>query len=155
MSDSKVRVRFCPSPTGNPHVGLARTALYNWVFARHHGGDLVFRIEDTDAARDSEESYQLLLDTMRWLGFDWDEGPEVGGPYGPYRQSERHDIYLDVLARLRDAAYTYDCYCTNDEVDARRKAAGSKLQGYDGFCRELTDDPVSYTHLTLPTILRV
>ena len=96
--DSKVRVRFCPSPTGNPHVGLARTALYNWVFARHHGGDLVFRIEDTDAARDSEESYQLLLDTMRWLGFDWDEGPEVGGPYGPYRQSERHDIYLDVLA---------------------------------------------------------
>ena len=103
MSDSKVRVRFCPSPTGNPHVGLARTALYNWVFARHHGGDLVFRIEDTDAARDSEESYQLLLDTMRWLGFDWDEGPEVGGPYGPYRQSERHDIYLDVLARLREA----------------------------------------------------
>src|SRR6187397_2207502 len=143
MSDSKVRVRFCPSPTGNPHVGLARTALYNWVFARHHEGDLVFRIEDTDAARDSEESYQLLLDTMRWLGFDWDEGPEVGGPYGPYRQSERHDIYLDVLARLREAAYTYDCYCTNDEVDARRKAAGSKLQGYDGFCRELTDEQVA------------
>ncbi len=82
MTD-KVRVRFCPSPTGNPHVGLARTALYNWVFARHHGGDFVFRIEDTDAARDSEESYQLLLDTMRWLGFDWDEGPEVGGPHAP------------------------------------------------------------------------
>ena len=131
----RVRVRFCPSPTGNPHVGLARTALYNWVFARHHGGDFVFRIEDTDAARDSEESYQLLLDTMRWLGFDWDEGPEVGGPHGPYRQSERTEIYLDVLARLRETSYTYDCYCTNDEVDARRKASGSKLQGYDGFCR--------------------
>ena len=80
---------------------------------------------------------------MRWLGFDWDEGPEVGGPYAPYRQSERHDIYLDVLARLREAAYTYDCYCTTDEVDARRKAAGSKLQGYDGFCRELTDEQVA------------
>ena len=142
-ANDTVRVRFCPSPTGNPHVGLARTALYNWVFARHHGGDLVFRIEDTDAARDSEESYQLLLDTMRWLGFDWDEGPEVGGPYGPYRQSERHDIYLDVLARLREAGFTYDCYCANDEVDARRKAAGSKLQGYDGFCRELTDEQVA------------
>ena len=143
MSDSKVRVRFCPSPTGNPHVGLARTALFNWVFARHHGGDFVFRIEDTDASRDSEESYEFLLEVMRWLGFDWDEGPEVGGPHGPYRQSERHDIYVDVLARLREAAYTYDCYCTNDEVDARRKAAGSKLQGYDGFCRELTDEQVA------------
>ena len=140
---AEVRVRFCPSPTGNPHVGLARTALFNWVFARHHGGDFVFRIEDTDAARDSEESYQLLLDTMRWLGFDWDEGPEVGGPHAPYRQSERSDIYLDVLARLRETSYTYDCYCTNDEVDARRKASGSKLQGYDGFCRELTDEQVA------------
>ena len=97
----RVRVRFCPSPTGNPHVGLARTALFNWVFARHHGGDLVFRIEDTDASRDSEESYEFLLEAMRWLGFDWDEGPEVGGPYGPYRQSERRDIYR---RRARPAA---------------------------------------------------
>ena len=104
MSDSKVRVRFCPSPTGNPHVGLARTALYNWVFARHHGGDLVFRIEDTDAARDSEESYELLLDTMRWLGFDWDEGPEVGGPLRPRTASPSATTStLDVLARLREA----------------------------------------------------
>ncbi len=138
-----VRVRFCPSPTGNPHVGLARTALFNWVFARHHGGDFVFRIEDTDASRDSEESYEFLLEVMRWLGFDWDEGPEVGGPYGPYRQSERHDVYQDVLARLRDAGRTYDCYCTNDEVDARRKASGSKLQGYDGHCRELSTEQVA------------
>ncbi len=139
----RVRVRFCPSPTGNPHVGLARTALFNWVFARHHGGDFVFRIEDTDAARDSQESYDFLLEVMRWLGFDWDEGPEVGGPYGPYRQSERMDIYADVLGRLRAASYTYDCYCTNDEVEARRKASGSKLMGYDGFCRELTAEQVA------------
>ena len=93
-----VRVRFCPSPTGNPHVGLVRTALFNWAFARHHQGTLVFRIEDTDAARDSEESYEQLLDSMRWLGFDWDEGPEVGGPHAPYRQSQRMDIYEDVAA---------------------------------------------------------
>jgi glutamyl-tRNA synthetase len=137
---SGVRVRFCPSPTGSPHVGLARTALFNWAFARHHGGTFVFRIEDTDAARDSQESYDTLLEVMRWLGFDWDEGPEVGGPHAPYRQSERMDIYADVLGRLRDAGHTYDCYCTNEEVEARRKASGSKLMGYDGFCRELTPE---------------
>ncbi len=87
--DPTVRVRFCPSPTGSPHVGLARTALFNWAFARHHGGTFVFRIEDTDAARDSQESYDTLLEVMRWLGFTWDEGPEIGGPHAPYRQSER------------------------------------------------------------------
>ena len=78
-----VRVRFCPSPTGTPHVGLVRTALFNWAYARHTGGAFVFRIEDTDAARDSEESYAAILDALRWLGLDWDEGPEIGGPYGP------------------------------------------------------------------------
>ena len=140
---SGVRVRFCPSPTGSPHVGLARTALFNWAFARHHGGTFVFRIEDTDAARDSQESYDTLLEVMRWLGFDWDEGPEVGGPHAPYRQSQRGDIYADVLQRLREAGRTYDCYCTNEEVEARRKASGSKLMGYDGFCRELTPDQVA------------
>lgn len=132
-----VRVRFCPSPTGSPHVGFARAALYNWVFARHHGGTFVFRIEDTDKARSTEESYEGMLGAMRWLGLDWDEGPEVGGPYGPYRQSEREDLYREVLAKLADSSYTYDCFCTTEEVDARRKAAGSKVQGYDGFCREL------------------
>jgi glutamyl-tRNA synthetase len=137
-----VRVRFCPSPTGSPHVGLARTALFNWAFARHHGGSFVFRIEDTDAARDSEESYDTLLEVMRWLGLDWDEGPEIGGPHAPYRQSERSDIYADALERLRGSARTYDCYCTNEEVDARRKESGSKLQGYDGFCRELSPEQV-------------
>jgi glutamyl-tRNA synthetase len=141
MSD--VRVRFCPSPTGSPHVGLARTALFNWAFARHHGGTFVFRIEDTDAARDSEESYDTLLEVMRWLDLDWDEGPEVGGPHAPYRQSERTEIYADVLVRLREAGRTYDCYCTNEEVEGRRKASGSTLLGYDGFCRELTPEQLA------------
>ena len=135
-----VRVRMAPSPTGSPHVGLARTALYNWAFARHHGGTFVFRIEDTDAARNTEESYDGLIELMQWLGLDWDEGPLVGGPFGPYRQSERSDIYTDVLARLRESKHTYDCYCTTEEVDARRKESGSKVMGYDGFCRELSEE---------------
>ena len=135
---SNVRVRFCPSPTGSPHVGFARTALYNWAFARHHGGTMVFRIEDTDKERSTEESYDAMLGAMRWLGLDWDEGPEVGGPHGPYRQSERGDLYRDVLEKLAASSYTYDCFCTNDEVEARRKASGSKVMGYDGFCRELS-----------------
>ncbi len=134
---NNVRVRFCPSPTGSPHVGLARTALFNWAFARHHGGTIVFRMEDTDKERSTQESYDAILDLWRWLGLTWDEGIEVGGPHGPYQQSERGEIYRDVLARLRDSAYTYDCFCTNEEVDARRKASGSKAMGYDGFCRDL------------------
>ena len=97
-----VRVRFCPSPTGTPHVGLVRTALFNWAFARHNGGTFVFRIEDTDAARDTEESYDALLDALRWLGLDWDEGPEVGGPHAPYRQSRaRRDLPRRRSPRLR------------------------------------------------------
>ncbi|WP_374775985.1 glutamate--tRNA ligase [Streptomyces sp. NBC_01310] len=140
MVNGPVRVRFCPSPTGNPHVGLVRTALFNWAFARHHGGTFVFRIEDTDAARDSEESYDQLLDSLRWLGFTWDEGPEIGGPHAPYRQSERMDLYADVAQRLRDGGYAYDCYCTTEELDARRAAAraAGKPSGYDGHCRNLT-----------------
>ncbi len=140
---SGVRVRMAPSPTGSPHVGLARTALFNWAFARHHGGTFVFRIEDTDKERNTTESYDSLIDLMQWLGLDWDEGPLVGGPYGPYRQSERSEIYADVLTRLRESSYTYDCYCTGDEPTARRKAAGSKVMGYDGFCRDLTDEQVA------------
>jgi glutamyl-tRNA synthetase len=139
-----VRVRMAPSPTGSPHVGLARTALFNWAFARHHGGTFVFRIEDTDAARNTQESYDSLLDLMQWLGLDWDEGPLKGGPFGPYRQSERSELYADVLARLRSSSYTYDCYCITEEVEARRKASGSKVMGYDGFCREPTDAQVEH-----------
>lgn len=131
---------MAPSPTGSPHVGLVRTALFNWAFARHHGGTFVFRVEDTDKERSTDESYAAILDLFRWLGLDWDEGPEVGGPYAPYRQSERSGIYTDVLVRLRDGGFTYDCYCTPDEVAERRKASGSKVMGYDGFCRSLTDE---------------
>ncbi|MEV7428610.1 glutamate--tRNA ligase [Nocardioides sp. NPDC092400] len=129
---------MAPSPTGSPHVGLARTALYNWAFARRHGGTFVFRIEDTDKERNTQESYDSLIDLMQWLGLSWDEGVVVGGPHGPYRQSERTDIYTDVLARLRESSYTYDCFCTTEEVDARRKESGSKVLGYDGFCRDLS-----------------
>ncbi len=135
-----VRVRFAPSPTGDPHVGLVRTALFNWAYARHTGGTFVFRVEDTDAARDSEESYRALLDALRWLGMDWDEGPEVGGPYGPYRQSERRDIYAEVVDKLRAAGHVYESYSTPEEVEARHRAAGREPKlGYDGFDRELSD----------------
>ena len=149
----KVRVRMAPSPTGSPHVGLARTALYNWAFARHHGGTFVFRIEDTDKERNSDESYDALLEVMGWLGLDWDEGPNVGGEFGPYLQSERGHLYLDALNRLRENGFTYECFCTNDEVEARRKASGSKVMGYDGFCRELTDEQVN-SYVGRPSVTR-
>ncbi|GAB2923006.1 glutamate--tRNA ligase [Rhodococcus aerolatus] len=136
----RVRVRFCPSPTGTPHVGLVRTALFNWAFARHHGGDFVFRIEDTDAARDSEESYAALLDALRWLGLDWDEGPEVGGPHEPYRQSLRRPLHLDVVARLAEAGEAYESFSTPEEVEARHRAAGRDPKlGYDNHDRDLTE----------------
>jgi glutamyl-tRNA synthetase len=139
-----VRVRFCPSPTGLPHVGMVRTALFNWAYARHTGGTFVFRIEDTDAARDSEESYQMLLDAMRWLGLDWDEGVEVGGPHGPYRQSQRQEIYAEVARRLLEAGYAYESFSTPEEVEARHRAAGRDPKlGYDGFDRELTPEQVA------------
>ncbi|GIJ00624.1 glutamyl-tRNA synthetase [Sediminihabitans luteus] len=137
---SPVRVRFCPSPTGTPHVGLIRTALFNWAYARHTGGSFVFRIEDTDAARDSQESYDQLLDALRWLGLDWDEGPEVGGPHAPYRQSERADLYQDVIAKLVAGGFVYESFSTPEESDARNAAAGIKTKGYDNFDRTLTDE---------------
>ncbi|GAA2347614.1 glutamate--tRNA ligase [Saccharopolyspora halophila] len=141
VANRPVRARFCPSPTGTPHVGLIRTALYNWAFARHNKGKLVFRIEDTDAARDSEESYEALLDALRWLGLDWDEGPEAGGEYGPYRQSERRDIYADIARRLLEAGELYEAYSTAAEVEERHKAAGRDPKlGYDNFDRDLTDE---------------
>ena len=140
MNDRPVRVRFCPSPTGTPHVGLIRTALFNWAHARHTNGTFVFRVEDTDAQRDSEESFAALLDALRWLHLDWDEGPEVGGPYAPYRQSQRRDIHLDVVQRLLDAGEAYESFSTPDEVEARHRAAGRDPKlGYDNFDRDLDD----------------
>lgn len=138
--NSQVRVRFCPSPTGTPHVGLIRTALFNWAHARHHGGAFVFRIEDTDATRDTDESYDAILDALRWLGLDWDEGPEVGGPHGPYRQSQRHDLYADALRRLAEAGEVYESYSTAEEIEARHRAAGRDPKlGYDNADRDLTE----------------
>ena len=145
VGTNRVRVRFCPSPTGNPHVGMIRTALFNWAFARHTGGTFVFRIEDTDSARDTEESYNARLDSLRWLGLDWDEGPEVGGEYGPYRQSDRLPVYAEVAKRLREGGFAYHCYCSGSELEERRELAKSqgRTPGYDGKCRDLSDEQVS------------
>jgi len=144
LEPTQVRVRFPPSPTGSLHVGNVRSALFNWAFARHFGGTLVLRIEDTDLARNTPEGYSSVIDSLRWLGIDWDEGPEVGGPYGPYLQSERFDIYEDVARRLRDAGKAYDCYCTQEEVEERREAARAenRTSGYDGHCRSVTREQV-------------
>jgi glutamyl-tRNA synthetase len=140
VTDENVRVRFCPSPTGTPHVGLVRTALFNWAYARHTGGTFVFRIEDTDVQRDSADSYDAILDALRWLGLDWDEGPEIGGPHEPYRQSQRSQIYRDVLDRLVAAGEAYQAYSTAEEVEARHLAAGRNPKlGYDNFDRDLTE----------------
>jgi glutamyl-tRNA synthetase len=140
-----VRVRFAPSPTGDLHVGNIRTALFDWAFARHTGGTFVFRIEDTDRSRVLPEYIDSALDTLRWLGLDWDEGPEAGGPYGPYLQSERMDIYADWVAKFLESGHAYYCYCTQEELAERRAAAraGGGPSGYDGHCRSLTPDEVA------------
>ncbi|WP_280488437.1 glutamate--tRNA ligase [Nocardia farcinica] len=154
---TEVRVRFCPSPTGTPHVGLIRTALFNWAYARHTGGTFVFRIEDTDAARDSEESYHAILDALRWLGLTWDEGPEVGGPYGPYRQSQRRELYLDVVRWLLEAGEAYESFSTPEEVEARHRAAGRDPKlGYDNYDRDLTPEAIeAYRAAGRPAVVRL
>jgi glutamyl-tRNA synthetase len=136
---SDIKVRFCPSPTGTPHVGLVRTALFNWAYARKTGGKFVFRIEDTDAARDSEESYHQIVDALRWLGMDWDEGIDVGGPNEPYRQSQRSEIYQEVVEKLKASGHIYESYLTAEEIEARNEANGRAVQlGYDNSERELS-----------------
>ncbi|WP_104171706.1 glutamate--tRNA ligase [Cryobacterium sp. M23] len=136
-----VRVRFCPSPTGTPHVGLIRTALFNWAYARHTGGTFIFRIEDTDPARDTEESFVQLLDALHWLRLDWDEGVEVGGPHAPYRQSERYDIYRDVIEQLKASGHIYESFATGEEIEVRNVALGRDPKaGYDNFERDLSDE---------------
>ena len=136
-----IRVRFCPSPTGTPHVGLVRTALFNWAYARHTGGTFIFRIEDTDAERDSEESFEMILDGLGWLGLNWDEGVNVGGPNEPYRQSQRTEIYLEIIEKLKASGHVYESYLTGEEIDARNKANGRAVQlGYDNSERDLTEE---------------
>src|SRR5439155_4183338 len=123
VADGTVRCRIAPAPPGYLHVGNARTALYNWLFARHHGGAFVLRIEDTDRKRSTDEAVGIVIDSLRWLGLDWDEGPEVGGRYGPYRQTERLAIYHETVDRFRAEGHSYPCYCTPDELEERRRAA--------------------------------
>ena len=136
-----VRVRFCPSPTGTPHVGLVRTALFNWAYARHTGGTFIFRIEDTDVERDSEESFEMILDGLGWLGLNWDEGVNVGGPNEPYRQSQRTEIYLEVIEKLKASGHIYESYLTGEEIDERNKANNRAVQlGYDNSERNLSDE---------------
>jgi nondiscriminating glutamyl-tRNA synthetase len=141
MSAARVRVRFAPSPTGELHVGNARTALFNWIFARHCGGRFVLRIEDTDRLRTTRAFEESLLEDLRWLGIDWDEGPVVGGPFGPYRQAERLDLYRDCLGRLIAGGQVYPCYCSEAELDAQRVAlaASGRMPRYTGCCRDLSD----------------
>ena len=118
---SEVRVRFAPSPTGNLHVGGARTCLFNWLFARSQGGKLILRIEDTDPSRFQEGSVGQIIRSMKWLGLDWDEGPEVGGPSEPYYQSQRTEIYQKYLKQLLDEGKAYYCFCTPEELEAQRE----------------------------------
>jgi glutamyl-tRNA synthetase len=137
-----VRCRFAPAPSGSLHVGNVRTGLFSWAFARHHGGAFILRIEDTDQSRVSEEAYHGVLDSLRWLGIDWDEGPDVGGAFEPYRQSQRLAIYRAQAGRLLDQGDAYPCYCTGEELEARRRAARERgePQGYDGRCRRLSPE---------------
>ena len=127
-----VRVRFAPSPTGKLHVGGARTAIYNWAFARAMGGTFVLRIEDTDPTRSTEENTGIILRAMEWLGLDWDEGPGVGGPCGPYFQTQRTDTYQAALDQLVEAGAAYPCFCTKEELDAKRARAEAEEGGYAG-----------------------
>ncbi len=134
-----VRCRFAPAPSGSLHVGNVRSALFSWLWARHHDGTFILRVEDTDTSRVTEEAFRGVLGDLRWLGLDWDEGPEVGGPHGPYRQSERLAIYRDMADRLLAAGAAYRCYCTEEELKERNDAAirRGERPGYDGRCRDL------------------
>ncbi|MGD8833073.1 MAG: glutamate--tRNA ligase [Pseudomonadales bacterium] len=139
-----VRTRIAPSPTGDPHVGTAYMALFNWVFARSQGGQFILRIEDTDVARSTPESEQMILDSLKWLDLDWDEGPDVGGPHGPYRQSARKHLYLEHAHALIEQGHAFYCFCTAERLDAMREAqrAAGENPRYDGQCLGLAADEV-------------
>jgi len=154
---SEVRCRFAPAPSGSLHVGNVRSALFSWLWARHNGGAFVLRVEDTDASRVTEEAVHGVLEDLRWLGIDWDEGPEEGGPHAPYRQSQRMDIYREAAERLLAQGDAYPCYCTSEELEERRKAAIARGEapGYDGRCRALgPPERASFEAEGRPSVLR-
>src|SRR3954454_16982145 len=140
-STSDVRVRFAPAPSGFLHVGGARTALFNWLFARHHGGVFVLRVEDTDADRVTDEAMHVLERSLTWMGLEWDEGPGVGSPRGPYRQTERFDVYREAAGKLVEGGTAYRCSCTPEELEERRKQAMAqgRAPAYDVRCIRVTD----------------
>ena len=142
MTETPVRVRFAPSPTGHLHVGGARTAIFNWLYARRHGGTFIIRVEDTDQARSTIESEKMVLDDLRWLGLDWDEGPDVGGPHHPYRQSERLAHYARAAEEMIASGHAYRCFCEEEDLDRRRKEAeaAGRPPHYDLRCFRLTPD---------------
>lgn len=153
-----VRVRIAPSPTGDPHVGTAYMALFNLIFARHHHGQFILRIEDTDRTRSRPEYEQSIYDALRWCNIQWDEGPDIGGPYGPYRQSDRFDIYKDYAYRLVETGKAYECFCTPAELDEMRELAARRggRQGYDRRCRNLSPEEIQQRKAAgLPSVIRL
>ncbi len=158
MSFDRVRVRLAPSPTGDPHVGTAYVTLFNYIFARKHGGDLILRIEDTDQARYRSSSEAMIMHSLRWLGLDWQEGPDVGGPYGPYRQSERREMHQDAAYHLVTTGHAYHCFCTTERLDEMRrlqKEAGTGQSGYDRHCRGLAAaDVAANLAAKVPSVIR-
>ena len=143
---TEVRVRYAPSPTGHLHIGGARTALFNYLFARHHGGKFIVRIEDTDTERNIEAGELSQLENLKWLGIDYDESVDIGGPYGPYRQMERLDLYTKYAQEMLESGHAYKCFCTTEELEAERekqKATGIAAPMYGGTCRNLTAEEVA------------
>jgi len=153
-----VRTRIAPSPTGDPHVGTAYAALFNYAFARKHGGQFILRIEDTDRTRSNPVSEAMIFDALHWLGLTWDEGPDVGGPRGPYRQSERSEIYRDHVEHLVATGHAYPCFCTKerlDEVRATQHASGAQIVGYDGQCRAIAPGEAADRRQRDPHVIRL
>ena len=130
-----VRVRFAPSPTGYLHIGSARSALFNWMFARKHGGQFILRLEDTDQKREVAGAHEAVMRDLRWLGLDWDEGPDIGGPVGPYVQSQRAELYREWAGWLVEHGHAYKCFCTPAELEERRRAAVAAKEPFVGYDR--------------------
>ncbi len=153
-----VRVRFAPSPTGYPHIGNIRTALFNWLFARHSGGTFILRIEDTDQSRKVEGALEVILNSLKWLDMDWDEGPEVGGDYGPYFQSERLDLYQKYAQQLINSGYAYKCYCSSERLEQMRKGMAERkeaMRSYDRHCRDLSlEEQAKYEAQDITPVIR-